>query len=201
MIAPHGLVRIVSLLFPPLHGASGYVAAACLLLAITLNQGRGFAQPANPGPENAPASTAPAAEQPPAAPPPPADPPVAANRPGLIEELGKIIGNPAESWGLRSPGEALNDLGARTKDAADGLSQFTRSRIVSGRVICPTMSDGKANCQIAADLLCQTKGFSAGKSLQADSAQVCKGAAIIASKKDETGACRVDHFVTSAMCQ
>ena len=71
---------------------------------------------------------------------------------------------------LKSPGETIDDLNARAKDAAkdagESLSRLAKpSSMVTGRMKCPVSANGAPDCKVAADKLCQTKGFKEGKSL------------------------------------
>ena len=110
-----------------------------------------------------PAQSAPAANET----APPADKPAHEENPGLINEIGKMFDKLPT---LKSPGETIDDLNARAKDAAKGatdtLSRLTTSSMVTGRVICPLSANGAPDCKAASDKLCQTKGFKEGKSLR-----------------------------------
>ena len=107
---------------------------------------------------------------------------------------------------LKSPGEAIDDLNARAKDAAkdagEGLSRLAKpSSMVTGRVICPVSANGAANCKEAADKLCQSKGFKEGKSLNADSTEACSAKVLIPGRTRKPDDCRTDYYVTRALCQ
>lgn len=72
--------------------------------------------------------------------------------------------------------------------------------MVSGRVQCPTASDGAADCKTGADQLCRSKGFREGKSLTTDSAEACSAKALIPGRPREPGDCHTNYFVTRAFC-
>ncbi len=107
---------------------------------------------------------------------------------------------------LKSPGEAIDDLNARAKDAArdagESLSRLVKpSSMVTGRVKCPVSTNGASDCKAGADKLCQTKGFKEGKSLNADSAEACSAKVLIPGRTRKPDDCRTDYYVTRALCQ
>ena len=152
------------------------------------------AAPAQP----APAPSAPAANEATA----PAETPARPENPGLINEIGKMFDKLPT---LKSPGETIDDLNARAKDAAKGatdtLSRMTTSSMVTGRAICPISANGAPDCKTASDKLCQSKGFKDGKSLLTDSAETCSAKVLIPGRARKPGDCRTDTYVTRALCQ
>jgi hypothetical protein len=145
-------------------------------------------------------------------PPPggPASPQVAPAReenPGLLNEMGKMLEKSLSVLpALKSPGEAIDDLNARAKDAAkdagESLSRLaTPSSMVTGRVICPVSTNGASDCKAGADKLCQAKGFKQGKSLNSDSAEACSAKVLIPGRTRKPDDCRTDYYVTRALCQ
>jgi hypothetical protein len=162
-------------------------------------------------PQTAPPSPAPGAEQPPpqAAPPPPPvqqAAPAPRENPGLINEIGKLIGKITPT--MKSTGEKLDDLHTRAQDAAtdaakdagDALSRLKPGSMVSGRVACPANAGGAPDCKLGADKLCQSKGYKEGKSLSTDSAQTCSPKVLIPGRQRKPDDCRTDNFVTAALC-
>jgi hypothetical protein len=141
--------------------------------------------------------------QPPPSPqadPAPAASPESSKNPGLIHEMGRLFGKILPP--LKSPGEAIDDLNARAKDAGDTLSRLAKpSSMVSGRTICPIAVNGTPDCKAAADTLCQSKGYKAGKSLNTDSAEKCSPKVLIPGRTRKPDDCRIDNYVTSALCQ
>src|SRR4051812_40359830 len=100
-------------------------------------------------------------EQGPKAAPPPSTPAASTSeeKPGLINEMGKLFDKlPSILPPIKSPSETMNDLSRLAKP----------STMVSGRVACPASSNGAPDCKLAADKLCQSKGYTEGKSLNAD---------------------------------
>ncbi len=137
--------------------------------------------------ESAPSSTSPAREE----------------NPGLFNELGKMFQNSLSILPtLKSPGETIDDLNARVKDAGDALSRLAQpSSVVAGRMICPVSTNGAPDCKLGSDKLCQTKGFKEGKSLNTDSAETCSAKALIPGRVRKPDDCRTDNYVTRALCQ
>ena len=146
-------------------------------------------------------------EPPPQAAPPPAEPapppPPAEESPGLIHEMGRLFDKSLSILPkMKSPSETIDDLNARAKDAGESLSNLAKpSTMVSGRSACPVAANGAPDCKIAADRLCQSKGYKEGKSLNMDSAEKCSPKVFIPGRARKPDDCRTDNFVTRAMCQ
>jgi hypothetical protein len=138
---------------------------------------------------------APQQGQPP--PPPPED------TPGLFKEIGKMFDKLPS---LKGTQETIDDLNTRAKDAAkdasDSLTRLAKpSSMVAGRTICPVSTNGAPDCKLAADKLCQSKGFKEGKSLNTNSAETCSAKVLIPGRTRKPDDCRTDNYVTSALCQ
>ena len=149
------------------------------------------------------AQTAPQAAPPPGATAQPAPP----DNPGLFNEMGKALEKSLSILPtLKSPGETLDDLGARAKDAAknagEGLSRLTGpSSLAEGRIKCPVAANGAPDCKAAADKLCQAKGLKEGKSLSTNSVEACSPKVLIPGRARKPDDCRTDNFVIRALCQ
>jgi hypothetical protein len=130
-------------------------------------------------------------------------PPAREESPGLINEMGKLFEKSLSILPtLKSPGETIDDLNARAKDAGDSLSRLAQpSSMATGRVGCPAAANGAPDCKLGADKLCQSKGFKEGKSLNTDSAEKCSAKVYLPGHKREPGDCRMEYFVTRALCQ
>jgi hypothetical protein len=158
-------------------------------------------QPALPPP---PVQTTPQQAGPPNG---PATAPAAPENPGFIDEMGKVLEKSLSVLPtLKSTGETLDDLNARAKDAAknagEGLSRLTTpASIATGRIMCPVSANGASDCKVAADKLCQTKGYKEGKSLSTDSVEACSPKVLIPGRARKPDDCRTDNFVTRALCQ
>ena len=127
--------------------------------------------------------------------------------PGLLNEMGKMFEKSLSILPtLKSPGEAIDDLHARAKDAAkdagESLSRLAKpSSMVTGRMKCPVSANGAPDCKAAADQLCQTKGFKEGKSLNSESAEACSAKVLIPGRTRKPDDCRTDYYVSRALCQ
>jgi hypothetical protein len=158
---------------------------------------QGTSAPPALGIREAPQQAAPASAE------PPAPPPAGEQNPGLINEMGKLFEKSLSILPkMKSPSETIDDLNARAKDAGESLSNLARpSTMVSGRSVCPVAANGAPDCKIAADKLCQSKGYKEGKSLNMDSAETCSAKVFIPGRTRKPDDCRTDNFVTRAVCQ
>ena len=86
------------------------------------------------------------------------------------------------------------------KDAADALKALSGVNIVEGREKCAIAPNGAADCQAAAEAICQTKGFKTGKSADIQTKSKCSAQAFLsgASRRE---ACVTETFVVKASCQ
>jgi hypothetical protein len=130
-------------------------------------------------------------------------PPAQEENPGLLNEMGKLFEKSLSVFPpLKSPSETIDDFNARAKDAGDTLSRLAKpASMVTGRMGCPVAANGAPDCKLAADKLCQAKGFKEGKSLNTDSAEKCAARVYMPGYKREPGDCRTENFVTRALCQ
>jgi hypothetical protein len=133
--------------------------------------------------------------------PPP--PPAPAENPGLINEIGKLFEKSKSLLPtIKSPGETIDDLNARAKDAGDSLTNMARPSImVKGRAACVVAANGAPDCKAGADKLCQNKGYKEGKSLDTDAAEKCSPKVFIPGRQREPGDCKTENYVTRAVCQ
>ena len=171
-------------------------AIACLAVSMLLaTLGSGWPQAA---PQPSPGVQPPAPQQ--IEPPPPA---AAPENPGLINEIGKLWEKSKSMLPpLKSPGETIDDLNTRAKDAGESLSNMARpSSMVSGRAACLVAANGAPDCKAGADKLCQSKGYKEGKSLDTDAAEKCSPKVFIPGRKREPGDCKTENYVTRAICQ
>ena len=179
------------------------------MLALTIAMGDALCQrappPASLGIQQAapdqPAA-APSEAAPPANPPAHTNPPAHQENPGLINEIGKMF-DKLPAW--KGPGETIDDLNARARDAAkdatDTLSRLATPSMVTGRLACPVSANGAPDCKAATDKLCQSKGFKEGKSLATDAAEACSAKVLIPGRTRKPDDCRTDTYVTRAFCQ
>ena len=133
--------------------------------------------------------------------------PVPSENPGLINELEKMFEKSRSILPtLKGPGETIDDLNARVRDAArdagESLSSIARpSLMVTGRAACLVAANGAPDCKAGADKLCQSKGYKEGKSLDTDAAEKCTPKVFIPGRKREPGDCKTENYVIRALCQ
>ena len=177
------------------YGAA--VAAVCLCLVVA----SALAQEPRPVPP-APVQGQPAPQQPEAA---PQQPP--AFGPGFLDVLGRWIGESKSKIDeqLKSGTDAAKDA---AKDATDAAAQgsgvilgLPGTRVVDGRERCAVAPNGGADCTNAAHALCRSRGFSAGRGLNIDSAQKCPASVWLKGRQPSEGACPTETFVVRAVCQ
>ncbi len=145
------------------------------------------AQPPAQQPVANPSATQQEAESPP--------PPQREENPGLINELGKLWDKLPK---IKSPSETLDDI----KGAGQSLTNMAKpSTMVTGRSACVVAANGAPDCKAGADLLCQSKGYKEGKSLDVDAAEKCSAKAYIPGRKREPGDCKTENYVIKALCQ
>lgn len=134
-------------------------------------------------------------------------PPAPAENPGLINEIGKLFEKSKSLLPtIKSPGETIDDLNARAKDAAkdagESLTNIAKpSTMVKGRAACVVAANGAPDCKAGADKLCQSKGYKEGKSLDTDAAEKCSPKVFIPGRQREPGDCKTENYVTRALCQ
>jgi hypothetical protein len=189
-----------------MHVVTGLV----VLPMLTIAAGPAWPQAAPPsalGLQSPAQQTVPDRPAPPQSEPPSSAPPAREENPGLINEIGKLFEKSKSMLpALKSPGETIDDLNTRakeaTRDAGDSLSRLAKpSSMVAGRTVCPVSANGAPDCNAGANKLCQTKGFTEGKSLNTDSAETCSAKVLIPGRARKPDDCRTDNYVTSALCQ
>ena len=177
--------------------------ASAVLLISMIAAGAAWPQAAPPPPSlgvQEPAQqTAPRQGEPAPSPAPPAR----EENPGLFNEMGKFFEKSLSILPtLKSPGETIDDLHVRAKEAGETLSRLAKpSSMVAGRMICPVSTNGAPDCKLGADKLCQSKGFKEGNSLNTDSAETCSAKLLIPGRTRKPDDCRRDNYVTRALCQ
>jgi hypothetical protein len=182
--------------------ARSYIAiAAAAMMMLTIAAGAGWPQEARP--PSAAGVQAPAQQTSPQQSEPAPSPPAREENSGLLNEMGKLLEKSLSVLPpLKTPGETIDDLNARAKDAGDTLSRLARpSSMVTGRIKCPISSNGAPDCKLGADKLCQSKGFKEGQSLNTDSAETCSAKVLIPGRTRKPDDCHTDNYVTRALCQ
>ena len=134
-------------------------------------------------------------------------PPAPEENPGLINEIGKLFEKSKSLLPvIKSPGEAIDDLNTRAKDAAkdagESLTNIAKpSVMVKGRAACVVAANGAPDCKAGADKLCQSNGYKEGKSMDTDAAEKCAPKAFIPGRQRQPGDCKTENYVIRALCQ
>lgn len=147
-------------------------------------------------------------EAPVAEPQPASEEAAPARRPGLLDALGDLIDKSSEALSLKSAQDAIGDLNRKAGDAArdaakaaNDASKLPNTRMASGRVLCVVAANGAPDCGAAAQALCKTQGYSGGSSLGTEAGEKCPARVYLSGRPPRPGECKVETFVTSAMCQ
>jgi len=170
-----------------------------LMIAVPLPAFSQALAPSGQMPDPMPPPAAPAIAPPPPSPAPPPAAPV--HNPGLVEKLGKLLkdsaSNLSSSW--KGSQKTLEDLNTKTKDATESLTRV--QSVTTGRAACPITANGAPNCNVAAEQLCKSKGFKSGKSLDIETSEKCSTKVYLSGRTGAPGECRIENYVTRAVCQ
>jgi hypothetical protein len=130
-------------------------------------------------------------------------PPPSGYRPGFIDALGRWLGDSkaAIDSQMRSTQERLGTLGSQARDAAGNVIAVPGSRVITGRQLCPPAANGAPDCEQGVVALCRTKGLQAGRSLDVTSSQRCPAKVWMSGRPPKDGECRLETYVTRAVCQ
>jgi hypothetical protein len=142
--------------------------------------------------------------QPPQAEPPVEAEPIPTHRPGFLDALGRWFGDPKAALDsqFRNTQETLGTLGGQARDAAGNMMALPGTRVITGRQLCPAASNGAPDCQQGVEALCRTKGFQGGgRTIDVTSAQRCPAKVYLENRAPKEGECRVETYVTRAVCQ
>jgi hypothetical protein len=182
------------------------IAALACCLVVASAQGSAQAQqppqPQQPKPQLQLQSVDPVVPPAEVAPPAAAAPPPS-HSPGLLDALGRLLGDSKNALDsqVRGTQETLGTIGTQARDAAGNVIAIPGTRVITGRQLCPAASNGAPDCQQGADALCRAKGFQGGRNLDITSAQRCPARVYLESRPPKEGECRTETFVTRAMCQ
>jgi hypothetical protein len=183
-------------------------AALCVLFALA-GTGPSHAQTPPAAPAQAPAQVQIAPAEQPVNPQPPVSsqpPSPSASRPGLIDAISgwmkdSVDGAQKSIEGLNERvGEANRGNVKAAKDAVEGM-KLPGTNLVTGRTICPVAANGAPDCTAGSNKLCSDKGFGAGKILATETAQNCPARVLLSGRAPKEGDCRMDTYVTQAVCQ
>lgn len=96
--------------------------------------------------------------------------------------------------------ELLSTMNKTAKEAASSVVTIPVARLITGRQLCPTASNGAPDCLKGANALCRANGFESGRSVDVTSTQRCPSRVWISGYSPREGDCRMDTFVIQAMC-
>ena len=182
---PTGIAGVMTL--RPIH------AIAALLLCLPPLSHEVWAQAASP-PQTPPAET-------------PAPPPT---RPGLIDAIGRWVDQSREevTEKLKGAQKSIDNLNAATQGAAtitrmptESLTALPGTRVATGRAVCATAANGAPDCKAAADELCRSKGMGTGRSVDSETAENCPMQVLLSGRRPQPGDCKMETYVTRAVCQ
>jgi hypothetical protein len=97
--------------------------------------------------------------------------------------------------------QAGRDAADATKGAVDAMKKLPATRMIKGNERCDVSPNGAPDCRAAASLICTSKGYASGTSIDFVSAEKCPPAVWMQRRKPMPGECAIETFVTSAMCQ
>lgn len=182
-------------------------AAGAVAVIVCVSGAAAWAQAPN---QRAPFQQEPVAEEAPAE-QPPAVPP---SQSGLIGAIGRWVEESTNDVsskfsGARQTIDDVNKDAARSgekavgaaRGAAEGIIGLPASRIISGRSVCTITANGAPDCRAAAESLCKAKEFRRGTSLDTETAETCPPHIYLAGRPPKPGECKVETFVTRAVCQ
>ncbi len=192
------------------RGRSGLRGSAAVLRAFALLGAGAFilclasaASAQNAPPQGAP--IAPPQGAPVAPPQPPAAQAPEANRPGFVDAVGRWLQEGKEKFDAQMKGarEALGEFNDKAKqnakDAAGAL--VTNPLIVNGRARCEIAANGAPDCAAAANTVCRAKNFQTGKSVATQTEEKCPARVLLSGRSPEAGECKIETYVTRAVCQ
>jgi len=142
-----------------------------------------------------------------AAAPPASQEPSPSYRPGFLEALGRWLGSSKSAIDsqLGTGGEVLGGLRSKADDAAKqaagAIVGLPGTRVVSGRETCALAQNGAPDCGAAAEALCRGKGFTAGQSLEINSAHKCSAWVWLSGRVPDERQCSLETYVTRAVCR
>lgn len=139
--------------------------------------------------------------------------PPPAEQPGFFGGIMQWFDRQASGIGsnLKGAGSQVDNFGheagaaAKTtvdgaKDAAGAVVKIPAARVVTGHERCALAPNGAPDCVAAANAMCKTKGFDAGKSVDMTTAEICPPQVLLSGRS--TGPeCHDETFVSRVLCQ
>jgi hypothetical protein len=119
---------------------------------------------------------------------------------GKFEDVGKTSKDVAKDAASATQ-EAVKSAVEVSKDAAGVVVRLPNTRLIEMRERCDKAPNGAPDCAAAATNGCRAKGFTGGTSLEVSSAVTCPTPAELARQKPRQVECPVETVVTRAVCQ
>jgi hypothetical protein len=127
--------------------------------------------------------------------------------PGLVDTISRWFDDGTNKFksDLRGAQQTFDQFADQTrgaaKDATGAVMGLSNTRIVPVRERCAVAGSGGPDCQAAAIAACRSKGFTTGKSLDTQSQQKCPAQVLLRGRAPNDDECRIETFVTRALCQ
>ena len=131
-------------------------------------------------------------------------------QPGFIDVLERLLGDSktrideqfkTTTDAAKGAVDAARDAARAASQATDTIVGLPGTRVVNGRERCTVSANGAADCAVAANALCKSKGFGNGRGLEINTAQKCPAWVWLSGKTPPEGTCTNETFVTRAACQ
>ena len=117
-----------------------------------------------------------------------------------VDDFNRQAGNAAKTTASAAAGAARTTVDA-AKDAADAVARLPSARVISGHAVCVRAPNGAEDCAAAAESICRGKGFSTGKSFDTTTAENCPARVMLSGRDPLPGECKLETFVSRAVCQ
>jgi hypothetical protein len=196
--------------FQTVRDRTGLGVAATAFVALLMFAGLAYAEDSAPPPGVTP-------DPPQTEPGPPAS---AQPSDGVLGTIGKIIdqsistvGNGVSavgagvSAGVKGAGDALGATTEAAGDVAKGVTDTAGTivrlptNVVEGMQRCAPAQNGAPDCESASVLLCRSKGFPQGRSVDITTQRKCPASVWLQNRTPTDLECRNESFVTKAACQ
>ena len=175
---------------------AGIVCLGCAALAQTAGNLADPVPPPTPAPPPAQQSAAPSA---------PAETSNPNYRPGFIDAFGRWLQEGREKFDAQMKGarDALGEFHDKARDnAKEAAGALTgASRVVNGHTRCEVAQNGAPDCTAAANTVCTGKGYKTGKSVATQTEEKCPARVWLSGRSPSAGECKVETYVTRAVCQ
>jgi hypothetical protein len=99
------------------------------------------------------------------------------------------------------PRDTSKDTVGSANSSADPLIPLPSLSIISQRQRCEMAANGAPDCRRAAEIACQSRGYSTGQSLQTQSERMCSPAPLFPQHASRPSGCRTEAYVLRAICR